>query len=186
MKARNHPAAKPIVSVFYAPPQRPTDVQQRYQMSTWNLLQFQLYHLLRVMALFESGQWITFPGHSKPTLTFLRLGLVITDLMEARMISSTPSNFAIACNSILGIPHHPVPTTVPEGAPVAPEVNDGDDFESDTEEANERRVQPVVRVAAAAAGAAPFTYEVLMQAVMEVEQRPAVSVICLQNTVSVS
>lgn len=71
------------------------------------------------MSYFPQGLWLTLPGMSAPVLVCLRLGLVITDLMEARMVSATPSNFAIACSTKLNVPQHPVPgigTTVATGA----------------------------------------------------------------------
>ena len=186
LDAHNLPEAKPIITVMSAPPQRDSDPKQRYQMSTWNLYQLQLSYVLGVMSYFPQGQWLFLPGWSKPALVVLRLGLVITDLMEARMVSGTPSNFAIACNTKLGVPLYPVPTVAqtPDLAaaaagastrsPVAEySISDGDsDYESDVENGSLHARN--VDTQAGTTAARVFNADVLERAVQEVERRPPV------------
>lgn len=186
LQAMNKEEARPIISFMTAPPRRNSDPLERYKQSTWQLLQTQLANILQAMAYFKDGQYITLHGQSRPSLVFLRLGMVNADLVEARMISGTPSNFAIACTTQLGSAVHPVPTVPVDAAAVNPATSTPDlkldaEFENDAYDPDEEDDALSARVSCVDSRGEPvhFSYGIWMQAVQEVENRPPVRAVMI-------
>jgi hypothetical protein len=95
--ARNCQAGKTVIGIIKVPPKRSSDPQESYRYCSRFIYQAWWDCILSVMGVWEQGFYLYLPGADDPVVLRPRLGLLLGDLLEMRMIAGTSSSYSVRC-----------------------------------------------------------------------------------------
>lgn len=88
---------KSVSAVFHFPPKRETDGEEDYRMCCRILYQQWWRNILEVLELWEPGFLLRLPGKDALMTFQPRLGPLLGDLLEARLMAAVLGSFAVRC-----------------------------------------------------------------------------------------
>lgn len=121
-EARNPEYGKVTVAIMAQPEARPGENMTAFRLASKMVVQEWYAAFFEMLALWEPGFVVQLPGQDSLSILQPRLGVIPSDLLEARSIAAVSSAWAVRCCTKLGPPN-----------PGAGAPQQGDDSDNDGE-----------------------------------------------------